>query len=78
VRVERARQARDLAARDPRVRRAVAFGDTLHLSLRGGEDEVPAVLEALRQGGHAVAWSRLVEPSMEDVFVDRISEAGVS
>jgi len=74
VRAERPRAARAAAAALPGVRRATMFGDWLHLAVDDAAREGERVARALATAGFAVAEWRIEEPSMEDVFVDRVGE----
>jgi ABC-2 type transport system ATP-binding protein len=76
VRVDRARDAREVAARLPAVRRAAIFGDRLHLTVASAEVDGPAVVAALRQAGFDPQEARRIEPSLEDVFIERVAAAG--
>jgi len=60
----------------PEVRRAVLFGDTLHVSLGCRERDWAAVERALTEAHIAVSDVQLVEPSLEDVFMERVEEVG--
>jgi len=75
LQVERAREARPHAEGVPSVRRAAVFGDQLHVSVASAETDGPRVAAALRSAGFAVASVRRVEPSLEDVFIERIAGA---
>jgi ABC-2 type transport system ATP-binding protein len=74
IQVDRVREAREAALRDPRVRRAAAFGDRLHLTVASARAEAGPVAHALRQAGFTVGDARPVEAGMEDVFIDVASE----
>ena len=75
VRLDRAREARDIAAGLPAVRRAALFGDRLHLTVASVEGDGPAVEAALRQAGFPPREVRRIDPSLEDVFIERIAAA---
>jgi ABC-2 type transport system ATP-binding protein len=75
VRTDRAREAREAAARLPAVRRAAIFGDRLHLTVASAEADGPAVEAALRQAGFAPREAHRIDPSLEDVFIERIAAA---
>ena len=72
VRAEDARGARDVLRRIAGVRRASLFGETVHAVV---PEWVGA--EALRQeldaAGVRVLDARRIEPSLEDVFIDRVA-----
>jgi len=75
LRVERVRAARDAAATVPGVVRAAVFGDWLHVTV-AGDGAVAARLEAaLSAAGCNVLERRPLEPSLEDVFMDRVGGA---
>jgi ABC-2 type transport system ATP-binding protein len=73
VRVERVREAREVAAALPIVRRAMLFGDRLHVSVSSAERDAPRLAALLRDAGFPVLESRPIMPSMEDVFIDLVS-----
>ena len=73
VRVERVREARDVAAALPIVRRAAIFGDRLHVTVSSAERDAPRLAALLSDAGFPVLESRKIMPSMEDVFIDLIS-----
>ncbi len=74
--LDRAREARAVAARHPAVIRAAVFGDQLHLTVASAAADGPRVAEALRAAGYTVGEPRRIVPSLEDVFIERIAEAG--
>jgi ABC-2 type transport system ATP-binding protein len=74
-RVDRVRAARDAALAVPGVMRAAAFGEWLHVTVADGEAVAGRVDAALRAAGCAVHERRPLEPSLEDVFMDRVAEA---
>ena len=76
VPVDRAREARAVAERIPGVRRAAVFGEALHLSVDNAEAGGGRVAAALREAGFAVGTVRRIVPTLEDVFIERIAEAG--
>jgi ABC-2 type transport system ATP-binding protein len=78
VRVARVREARDLVAGLPGVRRAAVFGDRLHVTVESGGRDGPAIEAALRATGLEVLEVRDVAPSMEDVFIDHLAGAGAA
>jgi ABC-2 type transport system ATP-binding protein len=78
VRLEHARTARDAALRHPGVRLASVFGDRLHVTVDAAATAAPALRAALEREGHAVRGIERVEPSMEDVFLDRIAAAAAA
>jgi ABC-2 type transport system ATP-binding protein len=54
------------------VRQAGLFGPVLHLVVPAPEVQ-PLIVERLRRAGIAVHQARVVEPSIEDVFVALLS-----
>jgi ABC-2 type transport system ATP-binding protein len=70
VRTDRPREARERLRGHPAVRQAVLFGDLLHVTLRAGAQEWPAVRADLAAAGVAVLAEEIVEASLEDVFID--------
>jgi ABC-2 type transport system ATP-binding protein len=75
VRVERVREAREVAAALPEVRRSALFGDRLHLTVGSAEGDAPAVAAALSGAGLEPRGLRAITPSLEDVFIERIATA---
>jgi drug efflux transport system ATP-binding protein len=69
------REARELLARHPRVRRATLFGDKLHLSVESAARDQPVVTQVLRDAGIQVQVVHPAGASMEDVFIERIEQA---
>jgi ABC-2 type transport system ATP-binding protein len=68
------RRARDLLRAHPAVRRATLFGESVHAVVPIGTD--PAVLrDAVEAGGLTVREARRIVPSLEDLFIDRVSGA---
>jgi ABC-2 type transport system ATP-binding protein len=74
VRAAEPRRARDLLRDHRSVRRATLFGESVHALVAAGTD--PMVLRsALESAGIAVRDARRVAPSLEDVFIDMVSDA---
>ncbi len=68
------RSARDLLRAHPAVRRATLFGERVHAVVAAGVE--PAVLRsAVEAGGVVVRDARRIEPSLEDLFIDRVGAA---
>jgi ABC-2 type transport system ATP-binding protein len=81
MRTNAPRAARDVAASVTGVRAAVVFGDAVRLVLAPGADPtagVAGVVAAAARRGVAVHATVAVQPSMEDVFVDRVTAAGAA
>jgi ABC-2 type transport system ATP-binding protein len=72
VQVSPVREARDLARTLPGVRTATVFGHEVHLTLESWALEGPPILDALARAGLQVSASRTIEPSIEDVLIDRL------
>ncbi len=75
VQVEPARAARDLLRSHPKVQRAALFGDKLHVTVASAADDAPAIDAALRGAGFVPGELHAAAASMEDVFIDRMTEA---
>ena len=59
----------------PPVRRAMLFGDTIHVALPSADRDWPAVAGVLARAGLTVSDVHPVEPSLEDVFIELVSRA---
>lgn len=57
------------------VQRAELFGDTVHATVSARDRDWPAAAAALAAAGIGVSEVNEIEPSLEDVFVGRISSA---
>ena len=57
----------------PGIRRATVFGDSVHVMLESRERYWPAAQAALAAEGIEVSGVHEAEPSLEDVFIDRVS-----
>ena len=55
------------------VRSATLFGDTVHALVDPGRD-AGALVEALESGAIRVQGAEAIEPSLEDVFIHRVTE----
>ncbi|MBP6875784.1 MAG: ABC transporter ATP-binding protein [Candidatus Eisenbacteria bacterium] len=73
VEVAQPRAARDAILRSSLVHGAAMFGDRLHLRVDSAERDRPAVVSALEQAGHPVHSVRVIEASLEDVFIERMA-----
>ena len=67
------RRALALLKEAPGVRRAALFGHTRHVSLSSRAADWPALERQLRDGGVEIASVRPIEPSLEDVFIERVA-----
>jgi ABC-2 type transport system ATP-binding protein len=72
VRVDRVREAREAALALPGVQGAVAFGDSLHLTVDSAVRDGAAIVRALRDAGVRVESATPLEAGMEDVFLDAV------
>ena len=72
VRVSDRRAAARVLATASGVRRAAVFGDALHVSLGSRERDWPGAAAALKQAGIEVLETTEAQPSLEDVFIDRV------
>jgi drug efflux transport system ATP-binding protein len=77
IRVAKPRAAKDVAARVPGVRHASVFGDRIHVTLERA-DVASALDDALTRAGLPPTSTRPIEASLEDAFVNRITEADAS
>jgi ABC-2 type transport system ATP-binding protein len=75
VEVDEVRAARERLAAHPRVRRVAPFGDKLHAIVASAAQDAPAIEAALREAGLAVRAVTAAAASMEDVFIERMTEA---
>jgi ABC-2 type transport system ATP-binding protein len=74
VRVSDRRAAARVLGTAAGVRRAAVFGDTIHVTLGNRERDWPGAAAALKQAGIEVLETEEAQPSMEDVFIDRVGE----
>ncbi len=72
VRADAPRQARDILVTGPGVRRAALFGRNIHLLLEPGTSP-DAALAQVRAAGLTVEHTERIEPSLEDVFIERVA-----
>ena len=72
VEVSPVRQARDLARTLPAVKTAAVFGHELHLTVDSWARTERSILAALAAAGLTVGASRQIEPTIEDVLIDRL------
>jgi ABC-2 type transport system ATP-binding protein len=74
VQVAAARAARPAIAGHPAVRRAAVFGDRLHLTVDSVAAAAPPIERALGAAGFTVAGSRRIPPSLEDDFIQLLTD----
>ena len=60
----------------PEVEKSSLFGTAVHAVLSGSEIDPGAVSAWLGRHGHEVSAIDLVQPSLEDVFLDVVEKAG--
>jgi ABC-2 type transport system ATP-binding protein len=73
VRVNETRKALEVITSLASVKGASLFGDTIHVGVDSKSRDWPLVESALTSAGIAVLESHDVEPSLEDVFIARVS-----
>ncbi len=76
VRAAPLREARDRLGRLPFVVRAAVFGDRVHATVDDAEGRRAETERGLEQAGLADVDVEPIEPSMEDVFMERVPEGG--
>ncbi len=67
------RLAMDRIRHEAGVQSVQLFGDRLHVVVRKEEASMEKLLNSLRQADLPITGSRLVAPSLEDVFISRVS-----
>ena len=60
----------------PTVEKTSLFGTALHVWLKPGERSTGPILERMAALGLRVDGAELVQPSLEDVFMDVVERAG--
>lgn len=70
----RPREALKFLRAHPRVKSAVLFGDRIHLVL-ASQNDWPQVERELKSNGFDIQETSLREPSLEDVFFERVGSA---
>ncbi len=75
ARVPRARDAAEAARAIEGVRRVVVFGDRIHLTVGSAERDAAGIESALRRAGFEVRDVERIEPTLEDVFIERVARA---
>jgi ABC-2 type transport system ATP-binding protein len=73
LRASDSRRALEVLAGTPGVRRAVLFGDIIHVTMSEASDGRQVVRAALAGAGIEGMDYHEVEPSLEDVFMDRMA-----
>jgi ABC-2 type transport system ATP-binding protein len=76
IRTANAVEAMRLLERAPEVDKTSVFGTSVHAVLKHGRRDVDGVKARLEQAGVPVASIDPVPPSLEDVFLDVVEEAG--
>ena len=71
------RALRDALLHVPQVQRATLFGNNVHALMASVEKDWPATEEALATAGVQITGREVVEPSLEDVFIDTVAEVEV-
>jgi ABC-type multidrug transport system ATPase subunit len=72
VRVSDRRAAARTLGTVPEVRRATVFGETIHVTVGSRRTDWPAAERALAGAGITVLETSDAQPSLEDVFIDRV------
>jgi len=70
---EQIRSAASVLKANTRVRDVQAFGDRLNIIVNDAKRDFPEVERALREAGIQIAESRVVNPSLENVFISLMS-----
>jgi len=78
VRVQDTRQGRTVLQGLPGVRRVVVFGDSLHVTIEPGRLDASLLRRALEQADLPATEVHPIEPSMEDVFIESMTERGAA
>jgi ABC-2 type transport system ATP-binding protein len=76
VRVSDRRAAAQALSAVPGVRHAAVFGDTIHVTVASRGRDWPLAERALAGAGIQVLETAEAQPSLEDVFIDRVGGAG--
>jgi ABC-2 type transport system ATP-binding protein len=75
VRVDRTREAREAALALAGVSMAAVFGDRLHLTVDDATRRAPSIASGLRAAGFEAGEVEPIEPSLEDVFIARLTSS---
>jgi ABC-2 type transport system ATP-binding protein len=70
------RRAIQILEKVPGINRAALFGEEIHVTLASKQRDWPTAVEQLRQSGIPVQSVRDIDPSLEDVFMERVAGAG--
>jgi ABC-2 type transport system ATP-binding protein len=76
VRTNRPQDAARLLREHPAVRSAAIFGESVHVGLASIERDWPAAERSLKDAGLEVLEVERLEPSLEDVFLERVGSDG--
>lgn len=68
-------KAKEICTKVPGVRRAVVFGDKLHLTVESAGVVTPKVRTALTEAGIEIVGIEQIDASLEDVFIERTEGA---
>jgi ABC-2 type transport system ATP-binding protein len=74
LQVSNPRKALKVLQDSPAAHHAALFGDTIHLSMESRDRDWPTVQAALAAAGIEVRDSHVLDPSLEDVFIQRVTE----
>ena len=77
LRASEPRRALAVLEQTPAAHHAALFGDTIHLALNSTRQDWPPVEAALTAAGIRVIDVHDLEPSLEDVFIQRVSETAI-
>ncbi len=78
LRVSNPRRAVEVLQQTPAAHHAALFGDTIHLSMSERARDWPVIQAALAAAGLEVHEVSDLDPSLEDVFIQLVSETAVS
>jgi hypothetical protein len=74
LRASDARRAIRVLSQAAGVRRAALFGDDIHVTLESRAGDWQAATQALATANIDVSDVHEIEPSLEDVFMDRVAD----
>ncbi|MGH7690227.1 MAG: ABC transporter ATP-binding protein, partial [Gemmatimonadaceae bacterium] len=78
LRTSAPRSALKVLEQTPAAHHAALFGDTIHLALTAKASDWPLLQSALAAAGIDVLDMRDLDPSLEDVFIQRVSETATN